>query len=283
MGKISIEEAEINNVIYKGDDMTTTTKEERTMEEIVGILETGYKYGLGLDILSAICGIPKTTLWRISKQNNLISKRVFDIEHLVDKLIYNEDTPYGDITHAIDFYRLSNGSIARMHHARKNLPFEDKQIIMLGMIVNVKTGKKYWKVWNDNKETSIRAIDIIQMAIDEGEDIKVLCSDRVLGKVIKGCELLGIKVVVYGKSITRPYNTPIESQFGNISKCFYTILDIFDNCSIESATQLFKSILEVYYNKNIKELMQFDSEHPYIAELTNTIQTEIRKSENSEE
>jgi len=225
------------------------TEKEKEKEKTVRLLND---YGIGLEVSVKILkakGIDtnKTELHRLKKRLGIKPKRVFDEKYNVEKQSYNSHLSKKLVTHALDGYGLTDGSLKRRHHARGYVRFEDEAIIKMLMIVNVKTQKRYYHVYHEPKETTVRVLQIIQKAIDNGEQIKYLRMDRKINAVINGVEALGITPIIYEKTIETPYNSPAESQFGNISKCFYSILDEFKDVDIETATQLFDSILKVYW------------------------------------
>jgi len=218
----------------------------------------------------------KATINRLRKKYNIPFHRTADTAYIADKQLVNEHIDRSLITHSMDYYRLSNGQISRMHHSRGNIWF-DNECLLLGIIVNVETKQKYWMVWTDNSENTQRTIQLILKAQSNNEDIRYLQMDRQLNSVVKGCDEIGITVVVYGKSEAYPYNTEAEQCFGNISKCFYSIMDKLVEWEtykhttkggrtvkkrrnikpIEEAQRLFEAIITVYYEYNDIPLMEY--------------------------
>lgn len=232
------------------------TKEEKEKLRILA------QYGIGIQVISKcdIVKMNKTYLNSVINQLDVDRIREFDQRHETNIQSYNSDIDRSKITHAIDFYRLSNGSIQRKHHSRKNLRFNDNAIL-LGILVNIKTGKIYYSTWKSDKETTDKAIWLIEKARMHKEKIEYLQSDRVIKKLINGCENLGINVVVYGKR-SMCYNSHAERQFGNISKCFYSIIEKFENINKwDQAIKLFRAILEVYYNYDPTTLIQYHKKY----------------------
>jgi len=160
------------------------------------------------------------------------------------------------ITHVLDFTRpISNGSIAKMHHSRKTL-----KPVVLGTIKNVKTGKIIYHIWKGKEENSFKVMFLVQKALDAGEKIKYLRSDRVLMKVAKALEKIGITLVVYPKDQKRPYNSRAEQTFVNIKKWVYCNLDLIMSLDNDRVMELVKGVCEVYYNHNPKLVLRVINE-----------------------
>ena len=229
------------------------------------------EYGIGLDVSVRVLrkkGVKcnKTQLHRLKRQFGISPKRVFDRKYEIEKQSYNTDKPKELVTHALDGYGLSNGSIKRRHHARGYVRYEDKAIIKMLMLVNVQTQKRYYHIYYEPTETTVRILQLIQKAIDNGENIQYLRMDRKVNAVIEGLEKLGITPIVYGKSRDIPYNSPAEMQFGNISKCFYSIIDKFKELDIDTATQLFEAILSCYWEYDDTKLIRWYKEQSRLSE-----------------
>lgn len=191
------------------------------------------------------------------------AKRVFDKKYETHRQTHGEDIPTDMVTHAMDGYGLNVGSFQTKHHARyyvwwinPNDP-NDKLMIKIIMLVNVKTNKRYWIMMDDPNETQHLMEQCIDKAIRGGENIEVLRMDRKYTKVIDHCNALDINVVIYGKTYKElrdgeltaiPYNTPAEQQFGNPSKCYYYLMDKFNQLPYEMAKELMSSILSVHWD-----------------------------------
>jgi len=240
----------------------TMSAKEKEKEDTLRLLN---EYGIGLDVSVRVLrkkGVKcnKTQLHRLKRQFGISPKRVFDRKYEIEKQSYNTDKPKELVTHALDGYGLSNGSIKRRHHARGYVRYEDKAIIKMLMLVNVQTQKRYYHIYYEPTETTVRILQLIQKAIDNGEEIKYLRMDRKINAVIEGLEKLGITPIVYSKTTDTPYNSPAEMQFGNISKCFYSILEKFQNVDIETAKQLFEAILKVYWEYDDTALARWNAQ-----------------------
>jgi len=184
------------------------------------------------------------------------SRREKDKHKEKKKLTINDDVPREKITHVLDFYRLSNGSIRRKHHSRKNLKWGDLGIL-LGAIRNLKTNRVIWEIWSDTRETTVKTMTLIQKALDEGEEIRYLQVDRVQRFIIEGCEKLGITVVCYGKTRDHPYNTYAEQVFSNLSKALYENLELIERLPYEYALQFFRAMVKTYLEYDGSELAKF--------------------------
>ncbi len=259
--------------------------EEQPITEIE-IIETMIEAFSGYEIIGKCVGMNKSKAYRyITEDLQLRTLREFDklLEHT--RLIYNVDYPRHLLTHAMDFYRLSNGSLQRKHHKRANVKFE-KSSLLLGMITNLQTGKVYFSTWLDEDETELKAIHLIEKVMDSPhENIVSIQTDRYLKGLTADCEQLGITVVAYGKDVKHPYNTKAEQPFTNISKQFYLMMGMgygritkaynkftpkeqiaqyrkmlainqFGGLTQSEALQLFNSILEIHYNNDAKPLVR---------------------------
>ena len=261
-----------------GSETETITQRE--------IIETMIEAFSGYEIIGKCVGMNKSKAYRYIKGDlGLNTLREFDTLLEKTKLIYNIDYPRHLLTHAMDFYRLSNGSLQRKHHKRANVQFEGNSIL-LGMITNLQTGKVYFTTWLDEDETELKAIQLIEKVMDSPhENITAIQTDRYLKDLTADCERLGITVATYGKSVKHPYNSKAEQPFTNISKQFYLMMGMgygvitkaynkftpkeqiaeyrkmlavnqFGGLTQSEALQLFNSILEIHYNNDGKPLVR---------------------------
>lgn len=251
------------------------------MKDVKERLALHTKYGIGLEVSAqTIWSIDrlhkdfskrKGQLHRLRKTHGIVTKREFDKLYEAKRQTYNADLPKELITHAIDFYRWSDGSLQKRYHARLNMKWEGKPILM-GLIVNVETQKRYWMIWDDGKETAVRTAQLIRKALDNGEDVKYLVSDRLYNVTIEAIEELGVTPVVYEKTkeamimirgkLTKVkgicYNHEAERQFTNISKTFYSIKDMTVGLTWDEAKGLFKAVLGIIFDKDDTQLIQWD-------------------------
>ncbi len=252
--------------LYNGETVRGIAMSAEKEKEIEERLTIHNELGLGLDVSAHILNTNKTRLFRLKKSLNIIPKRVFNVRYETSKQTYNSNLSTDLVTHAMDGYGLNDGSIKRRKHARTYLRYEDKAIIKILMLVNLKTQKRYYHVYHEPTETTVRILQLIQKAIDNGESIQYLRMDRKVNAVIEGLEKLGITPIVYGKSRDIPYNSPAEMQFGNISKCFYSIIDKFKELDIDTATQLFEAILSCYWEYDDTKLIRWYKEQSRLSE-----------------
>ena len=204
--------------------------------------------GFGLTIISKCYGVTHQTVknW-LKKSYKYEAKRKFIKEkEKRHKQSLNDHIDPELIDHVLDFTRpITNGSIAKKHHSRKVL-----KPLVLGIIRNVKTGRVIYHLWRGKEENSFKVLFLVQKAIDEGEQIRYLRSDRVLLKVAKALEKIGITLVVYPKDRKRPYNSRAEQTFTNIKKWVYANLHWIIRLNNEEVLRLMKGVCEVYYNHN---------------------------------
>ena len=256
MGKKS--EATFTQPLAKDTDVLNTieTVGNITMSETEKLLRTLSKY-VGDRVMGGVIGKSASTVCRMRNEMGIMSPREMDERYETHKQRYNHEIPLDEVTHFMDFYRWSTDSMQRGKHGRKNYKLSDDSIVLLGMVYSKVTNKRYYQIYNDNKETSERAIQIIRSAMME-EEIKVLQMDRMLSKVIKECEALGITPIVRGKSVEHPYNSNAEQQFTNISKALYRIKPIWDSLEVEEANQLFLAMVQIHWEYNPTALIEFD-------------------------
>jgi hypothetical protein len=250
--------------------------------EIKDRLTIHTKWGIGLEVSAqTIYNIDrsdmkllnkfKQRLHQLRKKYSIMTKREFDKRYERHRQTYNEDIPHDMVTHAIDYYRWSDGSLQKRYHARKNMEWEGKPLLM-ALIVNVRTQKRYWMIWDDGKETTVRTEQLIIKAQSNGEQIDYLVSDRLYKKTITALENLGVTPIVYPKEkeairlikgVLKKvkgicYNTEAERQFTNISKTFYSIKDMTTELTWEEAKQLFEAVLMIVYEKDDTQLLAWD-------------------------
>lgn len=250
-----------------------TTKIAR-LEEHDTMIRDFTEYGIGVRViahnLNTIGWDGSYGVVQSYRKNEAIEViRDFDMKYEANRKIYGADIPTDMVTHAMDGYGLNTGSFQTQHHHRYYVwwinPHDptDKRMIKVIMIVNIRTNKRYWIMMDNPSETPILMVQCINKAIEGGEDIKVLRLDQKFNDVIDSCESMGIKPIIYGKTYKElrdgvltaiPYNTPAEMQFGNPSKCFYSIMDRFNQLPYEMAKQLFSAILSVYWDYNPRPL-----------------------------
>jgi len=228
-------------------------------------------------LLASNLGTSGYQLKKFLDLNHLETKREKDRELIKRKQVYNTTYPRDQISHAIDVYRLSPGSIKRLDHSRINYKINGNILIFV-CLVNIKTQKRFYGFYVNGAETAIRSISVIQDAIDNKEEIKAIQVDRVQKVLITGLEKLGIDVVCYGKTNNYPYNSYAEQQFTNISKQFYMCLgsgyghydkrkkrykqllaeNMFEGISIHEAMELFQAIIYYVLEHDIEPLRQYD-------------------------
>jgi len=248
-------------------------------------LMTGHITGIGL--IAQIIGTSEHIIKRILDEEEIISLREKDELYEVNKRKYNNDISHHLITHSIDGYKTSKGSIVRMHHNRANNYYSDEKTILMINLVNHITGKQFstfYTIEKNEDETSLKIMNCIQQALDAGETIQYLQLDKVLSDVINGLELLGITPVIYEKTIKHPYSSRIEATFGNPSKQYYLnngsgyghytprkkeykeLLrrnNKFIDLNSDEALMLFSAYVEMYQEKKINKLHIFED---YISE-----------------
>ena len=224
-------------------------RERVKIEEI----KTLHELGFGLITISKCYGVSHQTVknWLV-RYNKYQTKRQFDKKINHKRLGINAHIPEEKITHVLDFTRvITNGSIASKHHARKIL-----KSILLGTIKNVKTGRIIYHLWRSREEDTFKVMYLVQKALDKGEVIKYLRTDRVILKVAKALEKIGITLVVYPKDQDKPYNSKAEQTFVNIKKWVYQNLHLINNLPDSEALKLIKGVCEIYYNHNPKEILE---------------------------
>ena len=204
--------------------------------------------GFGLTIIGKCYGVTHQTVknW-LKKSFEYEAKRKFIKEkEKRHKQSLNDHIDPKLITHVLDFTRvITNGSISKKHHSRKVL-----KSVILGVIRNVKTNRIIYHLWLGKEENSFKVMFLVQKALDSGENIKYLRTDRVLLKVAKALEKIGITLVVYPKDQTRPYNSRAEQTFTNIKKWVYANLHWIIRLNNEEVLRVMKGVCEVYYNHN---------------------------------
>ena len=223
------------------------------MNEKINEIKILHELSFGLTAIAKCYGVSHQTIknWLVEAKN-YDPKRNFDSKKNHKRLGLNAHVDLKLITHVLDFTRpISNGSIADKHHSRKTL-----KPIVLGTIKNVKTGKVIYHLWRGKEENSFKVMFLVQKALDEGEKIKYLRSDRVLIKVAKALEKIGITLVVYPKNQKRPYNSRAEQTFVNIKKWVYCNLNLIMSLDNSEALELIKGVCEVYYNHNPKLILR---------------------------
>ena len=212
-----------------------------------------HELNFGLMAISKCYGVSHQTIknWLL-KAESYEAKRDFDKYNPHQKQKLNDHVPIEKITHVLDFTRpITNGSIADKHHSRKIL-----KPIILGTIKNIKTNRIVYHLWLGKEENTFKVLFLVQKALDEGEKIKYLRSDRVLMKVAKALEKIGITLVVYPKDQKRPYNSRAEQTFVNIKKWVYCNLNLIMSLDNSEVLELIKGVCEVYYNHNPKLILR---------------------------
>jgi len=240
----------------------------------------------GRDLIAQLLGCSEYIVKRIMDKEGIIHYRERDEPLIKSKRIFNSDIPRNLITHSIDGYKTSRGSIKRLDHSRSNEYFSDNKTIMLISLVNHKTGKTFdtfYTIEKNEDETAMKIMNCIQQALEAGEKIKYLQMDKVLRAVIKGLEPLGITAVTYGKTIKHPYSSRVESVYGNPSKLYYLnngsgyghytprkkkyrellrSRNKFIDLDSNEALLLFSAYVEMYHEKKTEKLHIFEN---YIA------------------
>jgi len=219
------------------------------MEKQINEIKMLHDLNFGLTAIAKCYGVSHQTVknWLVEAKN-YEPKRSFDSKKNHKRLGLNAHVDPKLITHVLDFSRpISNGSIADKHHSRKIL-----KPIILGTIKNIKTKRIVYHLWLGKEENTFKVLFLVQKALDDGEKIKYLRSDRVLMKVAKALERIGITLVVYPKDQKRPYNSRAEQTFVNIKKWVYCNLSLIMSLDNSEALELIKGVCEVYYNHNPK-------------------------------
>ena len=227
------------------------------MKKQINEIKMLHELNFGLTAIAKCYGVSHQTIknWLVETKN-YEPKRNFDSKKGHKRLGLNTHIDPKLITHVLDFTRpISNGSIADKHHSRKIL-----KPVILGTIKNVKTGKVIYHIWRGKEENSFKVMFLVQKALDAGENIKYLRSDRVLMKVAKALERIGITLVVYPKDRKRPYNSRAEQTFVNIKKWVYCNLDLIMSLDNDKVMELVKGVCEVYYNHNPKLILKIIDE-----------------------
>lgn len=218
------------------------------LDKRINDIKALHDLGFGLTIIGKCYGVTHQTIknW-LKKSYKYEAKREFKKEK--DKRhrqALNDHIDPKLITHVLDFTRvITNGSIRKKHHSRKVL-----KSVILGVIRNVKTNRVVYHLWLGREEDTFKVMFLVQKALDQGENIKYLRSDRVILKVAKALEKLGIVLVVYPKDRKRPYNSRAEQAFTNIKKWVYANLHWIVNLTDQETLKLIKGVCEVYYNHN---------------------------------
>jgi len=223
------------------------------MDKRINEIKILHELSFGLTAIGNCYNVSHQTIknW-LSKAKAYEAKREFDKKRKRHRQSLNAHVPIEKITHVLDFSKpVTNGSISRKHHDREIL-----KPIILGTIKNVKTGKVIYHLWRGKAENSFKVMFLVQKALDSGEEIKYLRSDRVLMKVAKALEKIGITLVVYPKDQKRPYNSRAEQTFVNIKKWVYCNLDLIMGLDNDRVMELVKGACEVYYNHNPKLVLK---------------------------
>jgi len=217
------------------------------LDKRINEIKALHELGFGLTAIAQCYGVSHQTVknWLV-KAKNYDPKRGFDRKKDHKRQGLNEHIDPSLITHVLDFSRvITNGSIADKHHSRKIL-----KSVILGSIRNVKTNRIIYHLWLGKEEDTFKVMFLVQKALDQGENIKYLRSDRVILKVARALEKLGITLVVYPKDRKRPYNSRAEQTFTNIKKWVYANLHWIIALDDEEVLKLIKGVCEVYYNHN---------------------------------
>jgi len=259
MGKISIEEAEINNVIYKGG-----VKGESTMNQTEILMKRLIERGIGYRTIEDILrlrGISKdhSQICKWAKRMGIKCRRVYDENHGHKKQRLNENVHITQIDYVVDYCRWVNGSINDKHHDRANLLWEDDKELQICIIRNVHTNKIYWLIHDSVKESIDKLEMILIKAQMNGEklDGAYIEIDRAYSswaKVVK--DKFNITAVCYGKTVERPYNSNVEQPINIIQKWAQAMKVDMLELKWEQAKEYANAILEIYYNRNAIPMMK---------------------------
>lgn len=276
----SMEPNQIDSYRTNGGSMNRRYHDhEPTERELMELITNNF---MSKAVIGKVIGYSSSTAWRRMKDEKIVSLREMDEAYMKRAQLYNEDIPRELVTHAMDFYRWSNGSLQRMHHGRLNVKIDGKPI-MMGILTNIKTGKVWYSVFTDDIETTIKGMTVIQNALDDGEEVEYLQMDRVLRELMNGLEEINITPICYGKTAKHPYNSYAEGVFREISKVLYLNMgvgyghytkaygkgrtadevkyyrkllsrNILDGLTHAEAVEYFKAIVEINFYGNAKPL-----------------------------
>ena len=202
-------------------------------------------HGIGLNVLSKTYGISKPILHKLTRN----MKRKFDKKLEIHKQTYNAHIPIDKADYFMDGWDLSNGSIRKMHHARKKLTNSPIMIT-----VSNRTQVIEYEIFQVNSEYAQLYLHVIEKA-----DLHncIIVFDRLMKRLFEHLKKTrNIISVVYGKSQKRPYNTQIERWFGNIAKVQYADLEFVESLNRNEKAHYMRGLAELYFRNNPLILLQ---------------------------
>lgn len=195
----------------------------------------------GYKKIAKVLRVSVTTL----KKWNIRSPRTKDIAKIRKRRSLNAELP---ASHTLDYCNPAFKSLHDSnHHARALKPYHT-----LGILLNLKTERVIFKIWEGKGEPAIRTEELILKAIKHGETPTVIRIDN--QNKINAIKRFKILPQIITKSTSHPHNSHAERTLGRYQKVIQANHEKIRET--KDTTQTLKALASLVYDNEPEELLK---------------------------